>query len=81
MEKETKVMGVSVFDRAQSSARHIRETAQRDIDVAVVLGSGLGAFAEMLTDRLVIPYEDIPDFARSTVEGHGPPRHWTAPHR
>jgi len=70
MEKETNVMGVSVFDRAQSSARHIRETAQRDIDVAVVLGSGLGAFAEMLTDRLVIPYEDIPDFARSTVEGH-----------
>ena len=63
-------MGVSVFDRAQSSARHIREAAETEIDVAVVLGSGLGAFAEVLTDRLVIPYEDIPDFARSTVEGH-----------
>jgi len=70
MEKEIDIMGVAIFDRAQSSARHIREKAQTDIDVAVVLGSGLGAFAEILTDRLVIPYEDIPDFARSTVEGH-----------
>jgi len=70
MEKEVDIMGVAIFDRAQSSARHIREKAQTDIDVAVVLGSGLGAFAEILTDRLVIPYEDIPDFARSTVEGH-----------
>lgn len=70
MEKEVDTMGVAIFDRAQSSARHIRDNIQTDIDVAVVLGSGLGAFAEILTDRLVIPYEDIPDFARSTVEGH-----------
>jgi purine nucleoside phosphorylase I, inosine and guanosine-specific len=38
--------------------------------VAVVLGSGLGAFAETLEDKVVIPYDEIPDFARSTVEGH-----------
>src|SRR6266540_1038206 len=60
----------SIFDRAQTSARHIRERIARDIDVAVVLGSGLGAFAETLEDKVVIPYEDIPDFERSTVEGH-----------
>jgi purine-nucleoside phosphorylase len=35
-----------------------------------VLGSGLGAFAETLEDKVVIPYEEIPDFERSTVEGH-----------
>lgn len=70
MEKEVDIMSVAIFDRAQSSARHIRENTQTDIEVAVVLGSGLGAFAEILTDRLVIPYEDIPDFGRSTVEGH-----------
>lgn len=60
----------SIFDRAQTSARRIRERIARDIDVAVVLGSGLGSFAETLEDQAVIPYEEIPDFERSTVEGH-----------
>jgi purine-nucleoside phosphorylase len=60
----------SIFDRAQTSARHIREQIERDIDVAVVLGSGLGAFAETLEDKIIVPYEEIPDFERSTVEGH-----------
>lgn len=63
-------MTISIFERSQTSARYIREQLSGGIDVAVVLGSGLGAFAESLTDRLVIPYEEIPDFARSTVEGH-----------
>jgi purine-nucleoside phosphorylase len=60
----------SIFDRAQASARYIRERVTGDIDVAVVLGSGLGAFAETLENKVIIPYEEIPDFARSTVEGH-----------
>jgi purine-nucleoside phosphorylase len=60
----------SIFDRAQTSARRIRERIARDIDVAVVLGSGLGAFAETLEDKIIVPYEEIPDFERSTVEGH-----------
>jgi purine-nucleoside phosphorylase len=63
-------MAISVFDRAQVSARYIRERITTDVDVAVVLGSGLGAFAETLENRVIIPYEEIPDFARSTVEGH-----------
>jgi len=63
-------MSNSIFDRAQMSARYIRETAPTAIDLAIVLGSGLGAFAETLADAIIIPYEEIPDFARSTVEGH-----------
>ena len=63
-------MGVPIFDRAQASARYIQETSGRSIDVAIVLGSGLGAFADSLVDPTIIPYEQIPDFARSTVEGH-----------
>ncbi len=38
--------------------------------VGVVLGSGLGAFADELTDRIEIPYEDIPGWPRSTAVGH-----------
>jgi purine-nucleoside phosphorylase len=63
-------MAISVFDRAQVSARYIREQIASDVDIAVVLGSGLGAFAETLEKRVIIPYEEIPDFVRSTVEGH-----------
>lgn len=38
--------------------------------VAIVLGSGLGGFADELTDPLEIPYSDIPGWPRSTAVGH-----------
>jgi purine-nucleoside phosphorylase len=63
-------MSLPIFDRAQTAARFIRSRAGRDIQVAIVLGSGLGAFAESLSESAVIPYEEIPDFVLSTVEGH-----------
>jgi purine-nucleoside phosphorylase len=63
-------MTIPIFDRARASARYIRGQISTDIDVAVVLGTGLGAFAETLSQPTIIPYEEIPDFARSTVEGH-----------
>ncbi len=63
-------MTISIFDRAQTSARFIRERIKTEVDVAAVLGSGLGAFAETLEEKTIVPYEEIPDFARSTVEGH-----------
>jgi purine-nucleoside phosphorylase len=39
-------------------------------DVAVVLGSGLGAFAERLSDVVRVPYDEIPDWPASGVVGH-----------
>ncbi|MDX2192955.1 MAG: purine-nucleoside phosphorylase [Gemmatimonadales bacterium] len=39
--------------------------------VAVVLGSGLGAFAERLEDAVRLPYRAIPGFPEPTVAGHG----------
>lgn len=38
--------------------------------IGVVLGSGLGAFAEELGDRVEIPYTDIPGWPGSTAIGH-----------
>jgi purine-nucleoside phosphorylase len=38
--------------------------------IALVLGSGLGGFADDFEDAVRIPYEQIPGFPRSTVEGH-----------
>ncbi len=40
------------------------------ISVGIILGSGLGDFADQLTDRTVIPYADIPHFPLSRVQGH-----------
>ena len=39
-------------------------------EIAVVLGSGLGDYAERLTGGKTIPYAEIPHFPVSTVEGH-----------
>jgi purine-nucleoside phosphorylase len=39
--------------------------------VALVLGSGLGALAQELTEAVRIPYGDVPGFPRSAVSGHG----------
>jgi xanthosine phosphorylase len=38
--------------------------------VAVILGSGAGPFVDQLHDSVVIPYEDLPGFPSSKVEGH-----------
>ena len=60
----------SLYERAAKAARMIRARANVDVSVAIVLGSGLGAFAEELKDSVSIPYQEIPGFARATVEGH-----------
>ena len=39
-------------------------------EVGLILGSGLGALADEITDRIEIPYTDIPNMKTSTVKGH-----------
>lgn len=41
-----------------------------NIDIALVLGSGLGAFAELIENRVEINFGDIPNFKTSQVIGH-----------
>jgi len=49
---------------------HIRSVTAREPRVAVVLGSGLGAFADELADPIAIPYSEIPGWPQSTAAGH-----------
>ncbi len=58
------------YEKAQEAAEFIRSKYSKEIKLALVLGSGLGAFADELQNAVRIPYEEIPHFARSTVEGH-----------
>jgi len=39
-------------------------------EIAIILGSGLGGFADSLEDPLVIPYSELPHWPVSTVPGH-----------
>jgi purine-nucleoside phosphorylase len=61
---------LSVYERAERAAKFIRSRTERDVSVAVVLGSGLGAFVEDLKESTSIRYDEIPGFAQATVEGH-----------
>ena len=54
----------------QAAVDFIRARTKRAPHIAVVLGSGLGAFAEELSDRVEIPYSDIPNWPASTAIGH-----------
>ncbi len=58
------------FEKASEAVEFIRSKYAREISSAIVLGSGLGAFADSVTDAVRIPYDEIPNFARSTVQGH-----------
>lgn len=58
------------YENAVEAAGFIKSKYSKGIETAIVLGSGLGAFAEQLENAVKIPYESIPHFARSTVQGH-----------
>ena len=58
------------YENAQEAAEFISSRYGKKIKIALVLGSGLGAFEDDLENAVAIPYEEIPHFAKSTVEGH-----------
>jgi purine-nucleoside phosphorylase len=58
------------FTRAESAAKFLESQSGLFPRIGIVLGSGLGAFADELTDETRIPYENIPFFPRSTAVGH-----------
>jgi purine-nucleoside phosphorylase len=58
------------YGEAADAAEFIKSRYSGEIRAAVVLGSGLGAFAAHVADAVRIPFDEIPGFVRSTVEGH-----------
>jgi purine-nucleoside phosphorylase len=58
------------FARADRAAKYILSKTKLLPKIALVLGSGLGAFADELDAATRIPYEKIPGFPRSTAVGH-----------
>jgi purine-nucleoside phosphorylase len=66
----TKTNSESEFERAESAAKFISTKTNLRPKIALVLGSGLGAFAGEFEGSTQIPYAKIPHFPRSTAIGH-----------
>ena len=60
----------SLVDRIAEAVRVVRARFAHTPDVAIVLGTGLGALARDITINTSIGYEEIPGFPVSTVESH-----------
>ncbi|NLM06858.1 MAG: purine-nucleoside phosphorylase [Tissierellia bacterium] len=57
-------------DRIKKAADYIFEKTKLSPRIGLVLGSGLGDFAETVEEKEYINYSDIPNFPKSTVAGH-----------
>jgi purine-nucleoside phosphorylase len=63
-------MSAGEFDRIDEAAQAVKARCGDVPDVAVVLGSGLGAFADSLDDAVIAPYDELPHWPQSRVVGH-----------
>lgn len=61
---------MTLQEKIFAAAEFLRSRIPFAPEVGLVLGSGLGDFADTLEDAVRIPYADIPDFPQPTVEGH-----------
>ncbi|WP_050615635.1 purine-nucleoside phosphorylase [Bacillus testis] len=59
-----------MYDKIKQSADYILERAKVKPEIGMILGSGLGVLADEIQDAVCIPYNEIPNFPVSTVQGH-----------
>ena len=60
----------NIYTLADNAAKVVLERTPIRPKIGLVLGSGLGAFADSLTDPTKVPYSEIPSFPQSTAIGH-----------
>lgn len=61
---------MNLTTRIDNAVSYIRSRTDAEPEFGMILGSGLGDFADTLENRLVIPFSEIPDFPAATVPGH-----------
>lgn len=59
-----------MLEQIQETAAFLRNKMQSHPQTAIILGTGLGRLADVITDKVEIAYKEIPHFPVSTVEGH-----------
>lgn len=58
------------LEKIQNAAVFLKERYDKTPRIGLILGSGLGVLADEIENAVKIPYDQIPDFPVSTVEGH-----------
>jgi purine-nucleoside phosphorylase len=59
-----------MYEKLGTAAKFIQSRKKVTPRVGLVLGSGLGAFVDRVEDATIIPYDEIPHFHQTSVEGH-----------
>src|ERR1700761_80942 len=59
-----------LYTQARAAADYLASKTTHRPKLGIVLGSGLGDFANQVEDAVAVPYAEIPHFPQSTVEGH-----------
>jgi len=59
-----------MYKKALETADFLRSKGIDNVDVGIILGTGLGKLADEIDIKVSIDYEDIPDFPEATVEFH-----------
>jgi len=57
-------------ERLDETVRYLANYVNKPIEIAIVAGSGLGKFADLIENKEEVSYEQIPHFLQSTVAGH-----------
>ncbi len=60
----------NLFERARAAADYLASKTPLQPTLGIILGSGLGDFANSVENAVAVPYAEIPHFPQSTVEGH-----------
>lgn len=58
------------YTKIQNAAEFLKNKYTGQPKIGLILGSGLGVLADEIEEPVKIPYNEIPDFPVSTVEGH-----------
>lgn len=59
-----------VMTKILEASQYILSKINTRPKIGIVLGSGLGIYVDQIQNKTIIPYQDIPHFKRTTVEGH-----------
>lgn len=61
---------MTFYDKVKESAEYVESRCGEKPSIGIILGSGLGSLVDVMEDKTVIPYKDIPGFPQSHVAGH-----------
>jgi purine-nucleoside phosphorylase len=61
---------MALYEQIQAAAAAVRQRSSLSPKVGIILGSGLGSFADTFEQKVVVPYSELPGFPTSSVPGH-----------